>query len=248
MKTQAHSFVAVVFACLALAGCCTTAPSPTREVETDPEPSAAYPDPPRFEGAIKKFEAADAESMPPKGAVVVAGSSSVRMWHGRLAEDLAPLTVVGRGFGGSNMNELLFYLDRIVLKYQPRAVVIYEGDNDIAQGVSPAVVAQTFEQVLHKIEKAQPGCRVYILAVKPSLKRQAMWPKMQRLNARFIAIAEENPNVTYLDTATPMLTAAGEPDPALFVNDGLHLNRDGYKRWRDAVRPVLVEKEKRYER
>jgi len=246
MKTQAHSFVAVCFACLALTGCCTPAPSPTREIET--EPSADYPDPQRFEGAIKMFEAADAEFKPPKGAVVVAGSSSVRMWHGKLHEDLAPLTVIGRGFGGSNMNDLLVYLDRLVLKHEPRAVVIYEGDNDIAQGVSPAVVAQTFEQVLQKIEQAQPGCRVYILAVKPSLKRQAMWPKMQRLNARFIAIAEENPNVTYLDTATPMLTAAGEPDPALFVNDGLHLNRDGYKRWRDAVRPVLVETEKKYER
>ncbi|MFN3167447.1 MAG: GDSL-type esterase/lipase family protein [Phycisphaeraceae bacterium] len=247
MKTLPYSFAVVLLACFSFAGCCTPAPPFPADHETKPEASAEYPDPQRFENAIRKFEAADAESMPPKGAVVVAGSSSVRMWHGKLQEDLAPLTVIGRGFGGSNMNDLLTYLDRLVLKHEPRAVVIYEGDNDIAQGVSPAVVTKTFEQVLQKIEQAQPGCRVYILAVKPSLKRWDMWPTMQRLNARFIAIAEENPNVTYLDIATPMLTAAGEPDPALFVSDGLHLNREGYKLWRDTVRPVLVEAEKRYE-
>lgn len=237
---QRHlALLATFFTTLALVGCATVA---------EVEPSADYPDPLRFENAIKQFEAADAKAMPPKGAVVVAGSSSVRMWHGQIAEDLAPLTVVGRGFGGSNMNDLAYFLDRIVLKYQPRAVVIYEGDNDIAQGVSPAVVTQTFKQLLDKIEQARPGCRVYIIAVKPSLKRWAMWPTMQRLNQNFADIAASNPNVTYLDIATPMLGDDGRPNPALFVNDGLHLNRAGYLLWRDTIRPVLVQAEQRHER
>ena len=209
--------------------------------------SEAYRDPSRFEKDIERFEAADAQQMPPKDAVLAVGSSSIRKWHGQIAEDLAPLTVIPRGFGGSNTNDLLHYADRIVLKYHPRAVMIYEGDNDIAQGVSPQHIEQTYKKLLDKIERALPGCRVYVLAVKPSPLRWAMWPKMADLNKRLAALAKSRRHVTYIDTAAPALGEDGKPDPALFVNDGLHLNREGYLRWRDTVRPVLVEAEKRYE-
>ena len=93
-----------------------------------------YPDPTRFEDAIRAFEAEDVKNMPPAGAIVGAGSSSMRMWHGTIREDLAPLTIIPRGFGGSNMKDLLYYADRIVIKYKPRAVMIYEGDNDTRRG------------------------------------------------------------------------------------------------------------------
>lgn len=207
-----------------------------------------YRDPQKMAGPVEKFIEQDRVAAPPKGAVVCVGSSSIRMWHGRLAEDLEPLTVVGRGFGGSNMNELLHYLEPLVLKHEPRAVLIYEGDNDIAQGVPPGAIAQTLEKVLGKIEAAQPGCRVYVLAVKPSPKRWSMWPKMQEVNALFASMAEERDDLTYIDIAGPMLGDDGQPRAELFVNDRLHMNRAGYELWRDAVRPVLVEAERRHEK
>ena len=51
--------------------------------------AAEYPDPERFRGAIDAFLAADEETPPSKGAIVATGSSSMRGWHGRIAEDLA---------------------------------------------------------------------------------------------------------------------------------------------------------------
>lgn len=209
--------------------------------------SADWRDPGKFERAIKKFEKADEEAMPPQGAVLCVGSSSIRMWHDDLAKDLAPLTVIGRGFGGSNTNDLLHYADRIVIKYKPRAIMIYEGDNDIAQGIKPRAVVATYKRLLDKIERDLPCCRVYLLAVKPSPKRWKFWPKMKRVNEGLAELADDRKAVTYLDIASPMLNADGQPRADLFIKDNLHLNRAGYDLWRDTVRPILVEAEKKYE-
>ena len=48
-----------------------------------------------------------------------------------------PLTVIHRGFGGSWMLDAVHYVDRIVTNYNPRAVVVYEGDNDIGASRLP---------------------------------------------------------------------------------------------------------------
>lgn len=215
---------------------------------TGPASSTAYRSPDRFENAIAAFEAADAQAMPPRGAVLCVGSSSIRLWHGTLAEDLAPLTVIGRGFGGSNANDLLYFADRIVIPYKPRAVMIYEGDNDVAQGIDPSTILATYEKLLDKIEDELPGCRVYVLTAKPSIRRWSMWPKMQQVNQGLAGLAEERKAVTLIDIASPMLDAHGKPRAELFVKDNLHLNRAGYELWRDTIRPALVEAERAYER
>lgn len=211
-------------------------------------PGKPYGDPTRFEKAIARFEAADAQARPPGGAVLCVGSSSIRMWHGNLAEDLSPLTVIGRGFGGSNMNDLLHYADRVVLPYRPRAVLIYEGDNDISQGVSPRQIARTFEELVDVIHGELPGCRIYMLSIKPSLARWEMWPQMVEANRLLAKVCDRDRRLTYIDIAGPMLGEDGRPRAELFVKDRLHMNRAGYEDWRDVVRPVVVEAERGYER
>ena len=211
------------------------------------EQGEPYGDPQRFEKAIKRFEKQDKQSPPPKGAVVCVGSSSMRMWGKRLGEDLSPLTVVPRGFGGSNMNDLLHYLDRVVLAYEPRAVLIYEGDNDIGQGVSPRLIEEAFAQLVEAIHEALPGCRVYVLSIKPSPKRWALWPKMVDANRRLKRVCERDKRLTFIDVAGPMLGDDGKPIPELFVKDQLHMSPAGYDVWREVVRPVVVVHERRYE-
>ena len=247
-----------IWICLAcqvvcLAGCTTdetvsadAASVSPAEVPAEPV-GKPYGDPTRFERAIERFEKQDAKAAPPEGAVLFVGSSSIRMWHDRLAEDVAPLTVVGRGFGGSNMNDLLHYLDRVVIPYRPRAVVIYEGDNAIAQGVSPKMIADTFDQVVSAIHDELPGCRVYMLSIKPSPARWEMWPAMLRANRLLAEACAADDRLTYIDLSTPMLGNDGEPRPELYVKDRLHLTREGYELWRSILRPVLMAGERRYE-
>ena len=65
-------------------------------------PRVFEPDPSRFASAIAEFQAADAANPSPKGAIVCTGSSSMRMWHPRIKDDLPGLTLLPRGFGGSH--------------------------------------------------------------------------------------------------------------------------------------------------
>ncbi len=206
-----------------------------------------YPNPDRFEMQIAEFEESDKTSPPPTGAVLCYGSSSIRYWHKDLAEDLAPLTVIPRGFGGSNMNDALHFADRAVLPYKPRAILLYEGDNDIGAGVSPEEVIDTFRKFVTKVHSTLPDTRIYIIAIKPSILRWRLWPQIQKTNELFAAECNKNDKLTYIDIATPMLTPEGLPRPELLCMDRLHMNRQGYELWRDIVQQILVKNEGQYE-
>lgn len=207
-----------------------------------------YPDPARFEDRIAKYEARDIEAPPPEGAVLCIGSSSMGGWHGTIREDLAPLTVIPRGFGGSNMNDVVYYAHRVVLPYKPRAILLYEGDNDAAVGVPPDTVMARFETFVEMVHRDLPDTRIYVLSAKPSISRWNIWPDMQAINRGWQKRCEADPRLIYVDVATPMLNEKGMPFPDIFKADNLHMNRKGYIIWRDAVRPVLVEAEKGFEK
>jgi len=196
--------------------------------------------PERYEKEIQSFEAADKKQPPPEGAIVCVGSSSMRGWHGTIREDLAPLTIIPRGFGGSNMNDALHYADRIVLAYKPRALVLYEGDNDVAQGISPETITDTFRKFVAKVHKELAECRIYVLAIKPSIRRWEMWPAMKQTNGLLAEACAKDKRLTYVDVASGMLAEDGMPRKEIFKQDNLHMTREGYLIWRDALRPVLM--------
>ena len=192
-----------------------------------------------WESAIEEFEQMDSDLIPPENAVLFVGSSSIVYWRS-LARDMAPLTVINRGFGGSQMSDLNYYRERIVLKYKPRLIVVYEGDNDIGLGSKVDSVLSEFDDFTAFMMKKLPEVIVCFIAVKPSVLRKDYWPKMQRVNAGLAERARKNTRLCYIDIATPMLLNDGSVNPDLFVSDGLHLNEMGYKVWADVVKPVLM--------
>lgn len=203
-----------------------------------------YPDPARWEPHIERFEAADREAMPPAGAIVFAGSSSIAWWHDRhrsLEEDMAPLTVIGRGFGGSCTSDVLHYADRIIVPYEPQGVVIYVGENDLAMGISVEKASRTFRRLVAHLRAELPDTRLYLLSAKPSVSRESLWPTFREFNAGLEAIARADALVTYVDISPPMLDEDGRPRPDVFVDDMLHMNREGYLLWREILRPILLE-------
>lgn len=202
----------------------------------------------RWEKAIKAYEEEDKVSPPPEGAIVGIGSSSMRLWRKRIHQDLAPLTVIPRGFGGSNMEDARYYADRIVIPYEPRAVILYEGDNDIATfKLSPKQVMNIFDAFVAKIHRALPQTRIYVISVKPSISRWNVWPQMEETNHLLKAACELNPLLTYIDVASPMLDENNQPLKDIFIQDNLHLNQKGYDIWSNAVKSVLIPNEAKYE-
>lgn len=193
-----------------------------------------------WEAAISAFEARDRENMPEPGVIVFVGSSSIRGWES-LAGDFAPLEVVNRGFGGSQIEDAVRYADRIVIPYKPSRVVLYSGDNDIWAGKTPGTVAADFRKFVAKVRTALPAVPVYFIAIKPSISRWSAWPKMKKANELVKEFAAETPGVEYIDIAAPMLGADSKPRPELFADDGLHLNEAGYELWTSVVKPYLTE-------
>lgn len=205
-------------------------------------------DPIRFNEEIEAFEATDEEMLPPEGAIVVTGSSSIRRWHSTIREDLAPLTVIPRGFGGSTMADLQYFLDRIVIKYEPRAVVIYEGDNDTgAFGVPPEKIAEEFREIVTAVHNALPETRFYLISVKPSLARWEYWDVAQATNDLYKEMAAQSDKIFYIDIATPFLDEDGEVLDDIFVEDGLHLNEKGTRIWANTIKAALMPIEAQYE-
>ncbi|WP_458070685.1 SGNH/GDSL hydrolase family protein [Rhodanobacter sp. BL-MT-08] len=190
----------------------------------------------KWEPAIAAFEASDRQHPPAPGSILFIGSSSIEHWKS-LAADFPELSVINRGFGGSELADSTYFADRIVAPYHPRAVVLYAGDNDLQDGHSPAQVRDDFAAFVRKVRSVDPGVPIAFVAIKPSMARQVLLPKVRETNALINAYAATQKKVTYLDVYTPMLGADGQPQRKWFGADGLHMNRTGYALWIGIIKP-----------
>ena len=203
-----------------------------------------------FIDEIEAFEAADKKQAPPQNAVLFTGSSSIRLWK-TLKEDFPELTVLNRGFGGSQISDSIRYFDRIVVPYKPKLIVFYAGTNDIASKKTPEQVADDFKQFASKVRIFLPETRLAFISANPSVLRWAMDDKMSELNRLVEQYIQENDGkngkLTFLNSHDKLLGADGKPRPEILRADGLHLNDEGYKVWLSILKPqimALVEKDK----
>jgi lysophospholipase L1-like esterase len=225
-----------LIAAFALAAC--TSPAVVAEVQTPPAADTLPAHAP-FRDEILRFAEQDRENPPPACPVLFVGSSSIRMWS-TLKEDMAPLPVLNRGFGGSTISQSNLYFDRIVAAYRPRAIVFYAGENDLDGGLSPATAASEFRRFM-ELKRATLGkTPVFYISAKPSKLRFGQLPRQSELNAAIRQIAESSSDLTFIDVVTPML-GDGQPQD-LYVEDGLHMNAAGYAIWRGLVRDALAKK------
>ena len=199
--------------------------------------TAAEPNFSRWEKDISAFEARDRTNPPPEGAVLFIGSSSIRMWT-NLAADFPKLQVINRGFGGSTVADTTHFAERIIFPYKPSKIVLYAGDNDIARGDSPEQVLQNFRELVEKVHAELPKTKIYFLAIKPSPSRWHLSPQSAEANRLIRKFCRFKPKLEYIDVWDPLMKD-GQPDPAFFLKDQLHLNRAGYEKWAKVVRAAL---------
>ena len=190
--------------------------------------------------AIAKFEKEDKKMPPPKQGVLFLGSSSIRGWD--VKKWFPDMLVVNRGFGGSQICDSTHYADRIVTIHEPRIVVFYAGDNDISAGKSPEQVRDDFHDFVEKVRGPQPDLPIVFISIKPSIARWKLADKIKEANRLIQEDIKELGNITYLDVWPAMLDENGEPREDIFVEDGLHMNEDGYKLWAELVTPLVETK------
>jgi lysophospholipase L1-like esterase len=154
--------------------------------------------------------------------------------------DFPNVPVLNRGFGGSTLADVVYYEDRIVLPYRPHLVVLYAGDNDLAQGRTPDQVLGDYRAFVTRLRSVLPSTtRLVYVSIKPSPSRRQFIALAGETNQRIRAEIAKDSLTTYVDVFTPMLNAANQPRPELFVADSLHMSRAGYLLWRSLLQPVI---------
>lgn len=183
-----------------------------------------------FEGEVRSLSArVDSLGWNP-GGTVVTGSSTIKMWRS-LTEISSEEEVLNTGFGGSKAADLERYLFPLVLKYDPKRVFVYEGDNDLWADVPAVEILNSLKQIVTRIHLVDPGTEIVLIGAKPSPSRWEKKENYQTFNQLLKAYCDQAEQVTYLDTWKALTDAQGNPRPELYQQDQLHLNSDGYLIW-----------------
>lgn len=192
----------------------------------------------RWEKEMSAFDAADKAIPPARGGIVFVGSSTIRLWD--VGTYFPDLRIVNRGFGGSELSDAVRHIDRLVLRHEPRLVVVYAGDNDIGGGRYSEQVAVDFERFVRAVHAKLPQTRILYLAIKPSILRWLQVDRMRAANDIIRSICSRDDRLAFLDFGDAMLGWDERPRRELFVEDGLHLSPQGYQLWTAMIRPLLA--------
>jgi lysophospholipase L1-like esterase len=191
----------------------------------------------RFEKDVAAFEAADRKNPPPKGQIVFIGSSSIVDWD--VSRYFPDLRIINRGLWGSALADAVRLVDRLVVPYQPRIVVVYAGDNDIDAGMTTEDVAVQFERFVRTVHLKLPQTRIVYIGIKPSPQRWATIDRMRAANLLIRAFCTRDDRVAFIDVDPAMLGWDEKPRTELYADDGLHLSPQGYQLWTMLLRPFL---------
>ena len=172
----------------------------------------------------------------PSNALLFVGSSSIRRWVD-LAEHMAPLPVINRGFGGSKIGDVIYHSEVLFQAESPRAIVIFVGTNDITPGNSKplAVMLDAFEAMMMGVRRQHPETPVYYIAITPSPLRWEVWDEARAINDAISDLANGMANTYVIDTGDRLMSA-GVPDDNNYVFDRLHLSEQGYAIWAEIIR------------
>ncbi len=187
---------------------------------------------------INAFAEIDHKQTHPPNAVLFVGSSSVRMWT-NLRSSFPRIKVINRGFGGSRLEDVNYYFDKIVTPYNPKTIVLYAGENDVAEGIAPEKVAEHYRNFAAMVRQKLPKTDILFVSLKPSPSRWQIVDKLKQANALIKTEIEKNQRAQFVDVFTPMLDEKGRPKAEIFREDNLHMNEKGYAIWRKILQRYL---------
>lgn len=194
-----------------------------------------------FSADIAAFQLQDAASFPQKKSILFIGSSSFTKWKD--VQNYFPgYPILNRGFGGSSLPDVIRYADKIIFPYEPKQIVIYCGENDLAASdtVTADMVVSRFDTLFSLIRNRLPNIPIVFVSLKPSPSRQKFWPKMEEANEAIKAMMENENNAVFVDVYHLMFNEDGSIKKEIFLSDNLHMNAKGYAIWQSAIAPYLL--------
>jgi len=197
----------------------------------------------RWSDDIAALEARDAAADDPSGAVLFAGSSSIRLWED-IRTDMTPFPVIRRGYGGAAFKDMAVFAKRLLHPHSYRALVLFNGNDvkGVPEDPSPDRVRPLVEHILSVSRQHRPDAPVLIIEVSPAPSRfPTGGTRVRDFNAMLREVSLATPHVYFVPTWGHLLSPDGQPREELFDDDRLHLNRDGYELWSKLIRRRLTE-------
>jgi len=193
-----------------------------------------------FQDEIAAFRKDDSMTPPPARPIVFTGSSSFRKWTG-VREAFPGYPIINRGFGGSTFPDVTRYTNDVIFKYNPRQIVIYCGDNDLASSdtVTAEVVFRRFKDLFSLIRTRLKNADIVYVSIKPSPSREKLMPRMEAANKLISDFLRGQKHAAFADVYHKMLTPEGKPMEDIFEGDKLHMNAKGYTIWQKVLLPYL---------
>lgn len=193
-----------------------------------------------FWNDVQKFKTQDSISFPQSNQILFIGSSSFTFWKD-VQDHFPGYKIVNRAFGGSQLIDLIRYRYEVIYPYQPKQIVMYCGENDIASSdtVTAAVAIERFKTLFHLIRVKYPTVPFAYVSMKPSISRKHLMPKYKQANTGIASFLKTQKNTAFIDTYSKMLKPDGSPMDDIFVKDNLHMNAKGYKIWQKIIKPYL---------
>ncbi|HEX2846974.1 MAG TPA: GDSL-type esterase/lipase family protein [Chitinophagaceae bacterium] len=187
------------------------------------------------------FKRQDSLHAPPVSPILFIGSSSFTKWKD-VQNYFPSYPIINRGFGGSTLRDQVRYADIVVFPYQPKQIIVYCGENDLASSdtVTAQEVLKRFQKLFTLIRSKLPQASIVFISMKPSPSRQLLLGKMQEGNSLIKAFLQKQKNTDFIDVYKEMVDSEGKPMQDLFLDDNLHMNRKGYILWKKLIEPHLM--------
>ncbi|WP_176592346.1 GDSL-type esterase/lipase family protein [Sphingobium sp. EM0848] len=166
------------------------------------------------------------------------GSSSMHRWTS-LSRDMAPWITHNRGIDNATFADLLPRFANSGGDGRPVAIILYAGENDIANGVPVRTVIRELGHFLDSRSRIMSDVPVLVLSMKPSPTRRSSFANQQLFNAAAQRLIPHVPLAYYADITTPLLKDGKLGDN--YRHDGVHMNPAGYRIWAGVVRQRLNE-------
>ena len=196
---------------------------------------------PGFWPDIVAFKKIDSTQKPILNSILFVGSSSFTKWKD--VNDYFPdYPIINRGFGGSTLVDVIRYAYDIILPYQPKQILIYCGENDLAsqENISPEEVLLRVKTLFNIIRTNLPDATIDYVSIKPSPVRASIQDRVKIANKAIKAFLKKQKNAGFIDIYDAMLDANGNMREELYLSDRLHMKPEGYAIWKKAIAPYLV--------
>ncbi len=193
----------------------------------------------RYQHDIDKYQEENRKLTDFSCDVLMLGSSSINLWN-NIYNDLAPLKIIRRSYGGSTIRDQIYNYNTIARGYHPKKIAVYV-ENDLGgnERITIGECYDLYRLFFQMLRRDYPEAVICYISMKPSFAKADQLKDQLVFNALMEDYVRNAKGFEYIDITAGMYDEKGNLREDIFIEDRLHLNQKGYDIWKEVIRPVL---------